>query len=334
MGNNIDIVNSSDEFHDYGIEYYDYSRKKKKYEGTFRNNKYVNKGILYYYNGIKKYEGFFMEGEYHGYGKLYETDGKIIYSGNFIKGLSNGTGIYYKNEYKYEGNFINNAANGHCIVYKNNKAVFEGNFTKNIRDGHGIEYYDNGKIFLKGYWNNGILDLNATIYYPNGNIAYEGGISYHDKKINYQMKMGQYLLNCCTIELLQKDLAGYFNGSGKIYNQNGTISYIGNFCNNKKQGNGKLFDSNGKLLYDGQFIDNKYSGCGKLYKDGHVYLDGIFMNGEFINGKEYVYTESYTKCIKCFNSFYELYAFMGCKHTNFCETCYSKYLKCPLCQIE
>ena len=80
-----------------------------KYEGDFRNDEIVGKGVMYY-NGAK-YEGDFKGGVKHGYGTMIwdEVQGKLYkYVGEYKNDLEDGIGtMYYNDGSETKGEFKN-----------------------------------------------------------------------------------------------------------------------------------------------------------------------------------------------------------------------------------
>ena len=101
---------------------------------------------------------------------------------------------------------------------------------------------------------------NRKLYYPNGNIKYNGGL----KNNKYE-------------------------GKGILYYENGIIKYEGNFINNKCEGKGIFYYENGNKCYEGDFVNDKFEGKGILYdKNGNKFYEGNFFNGKY-EGKGILY---------------------------------------------
>ena len=74
--------------------YFEYDKKKIKYEGGYENGKYEGRGRLYdYYEGII-YNGYFKNNEYDGFGNEYKYK-RLVYEGFYEEGKMNGKGILY-----------------------------------------------------------------------------------------------------------------------------------------------------------------------------------------------------------------------------------------------
>ncbi len=80
---------------------------------------------------------------------------------------------------------------------------------------------------------------------------------------------------------------GTLQGEGKLYDDEGVLSYEGQLKDGERNGSGKEY-RDGIMVYDGQFVSNLYSGNGKQYIDGQLAYEGQFSNGLFSGyGKRY-----------------------------------------------
>ena len=105
---------------------------------------------------------------------------------------------------------------------------------------------------------NGLKHGKGIIYYPNGNVKYDG-----------------YFVN------------DKCEGFGKYIKENGFI-YIGQWMNGLKHGKGMIYYPNGNIKYDGYFVNDKYEGFGK-YIDitGNYYIGQLLNNLKHGKGNEY-----------------------------------------------
>ncbi len=71
---------------------------------------------------------------------------------------------------------------------------------------------------------------------------------------------------------------GVLQGEGKFYDDEGLLSYEGQFLDGVQNGNGLLYDK-GVLVYSGQFSNGLFSGRGTLYEDGQPVYEGQFEEG-------------------------------------------------------
>lgn len=80
---------------------------------------------------------------------------------------------------------------------------------------------------------------------------------------------------------------GVLQGRGRAYDENGVLSYEGDFLSGLKNGMGRAYQD-GQLIYEGSFLADVYSGEGRLYADGMLCYEGDFANGfESGNGTGY-----------------------------------------------
>jgi hypothetical protein len=73
---------------------------------------------------------------------------------------------------------------------------------------------------------------------------------------------------------------GMLQNEGTLYDENGLMTYQGNFMNGLPNGKGKAYEA-GVLVYVGSFADGVYEGTGELYKDGNLVYKGAFSQGLF-----------------------------------------------------
>lgn len=85
---------------------------------------------------------------------------------------------------------------------------------------------------------------------------------------------------------------GLYMGTGKLYNEAGTLVYEGEFDKGLKSGAGTLYDDSGKLVYKGQFVADQFNGEGTLFQnDRKIRYIGQFQNGKF-GGTGKLYNEN------------------------------------------
>jgi antitoxin component YwqK of YwqJK toxin-antitoxin module len=78
-------------------------------------------------------------------------------------------------------------------------------------------------------------------------------------------------------------IAGKREGTWKKYHKDGkTISFIGDYHNNRPNGSFSKFNNNGSLVESGSFSDGKYEGTLAKYYDNGI----IMYKGEFFQGVE------------------------------------------------
>ena len=82
---------------------------------------------------------------------------------------------------------------------------------------------------------------------------------------------------------------GRIEGTGELYDYNGTKLYVGEFKKEMYSGSGETFYENGTTHYKGEFLLNKYEGKGLLYyTNGQLCYEGEFAQGMY-NGSGTLY---------------------------------------------
>ncbi len=71
---------------------------------------------------------------------------------------------------------------------------------------------------------------------------------------------------------------GMKQGEGRLYDQNGTIVYEGQFRDGARSGSGKEY-RNGVLVYEGQFEAGLYNGRGKSFENEYLSYEGQYEDG-------------------------------------------------------
>ena len=186
----------------------------------------------------------------------------IKYKGNIINGQYEGRGILYDYDgnIKYNGFFVEGNYESFGKEYKSNELLYEGYFKNNLYNGKGI-LYNKGKIIYNGYFKDGYYNGIGIEYFNNGN---------RKRKMKYEKN--KPLEKCYGI----------------LYDDNNNEIYRGLLIN-KIPDCGKsvtIYDNNEFKIYKGDFLLCKYHGKGILYFEGNnkIYFNGIFNNGEYLNG--------------------------------------------------
>ncbi len=73
--------------------------------------------------------------------------------------------------------------------------------------------------------------------------------------------------------------------SGKEYNRDGELIYIGEFLNGERNGEGQEYDINNYLIYEGEYFKGKKHGKGKEYYNGMLLFEGEYLRGKKWNGE-------------------------------------------------
>ena len=205
--------------------------------------KFSGKYIEYYEKGkgkeyLNKLKQFIFDGEYlngeRKKGKEYNIYGFIIYEGEFKNGKRSGKGKEYNednNNLIFDGEYLNGErkkGREYYLDYIYNKLIFEGEYLNGKRwNGHGQEY-QNIHLIFEGEYKNG-KKWNGKGYDLDNNIAYD-------------LKEG--------------------NGLVKEYNENGLLSFEGEYLNGEKNGRAKEYYERGDLAFEGEYKDGK-NGMGK-----------------------------------------------------------------------
>lgn len=73
---------------------------------------------------------------------------------------------------------------------------------------------------------------------------------------------------------------GLLQGKGEEYDEDGLLTYAGNFVDGLHSGNGSLYEA-GVLVYEGQFSNGEINGMGVAYTDGVICYQGAFVEGVY-----------------------------------------------------
>ena len=156
-----------------GIGIYYSSKKKYKYLGEFKNNKFHGKGKLIY-DDHTTYEGGFFDGYIEGEGNLLFIDGSY-YKGNFEKNKFSGKGkFFFKNGRKYFGDWKDNAMDGLGTFTWDEDTKYKGEYKNNKKEGNGV--YSFGANLYDGYWVNNLPHGKGTLL--NEGLRIEGNFRY------------------------------------------------------------------------------------------------------------------------------------------------------------
>lgn len=153
--------------------------------------------------------------------------------------------------------------------YRNLKISFsngyEGEYDKGTRSGEGIYYWD--AVF-------------SSISYIESGLSYEFADSAF-VQVSDIIVMDLPMVSDLKVAYIGEFLNDQYNGEGIIYNTDSQMpKFIGKFKRGK-YAEGKLYSENGSLLYEGEFKDGKYHGKGILYnEDGSIEYEGKFKKGD------------------------------------------------------
>ncbi|WP_241480659.1 toxin-antitoxin system YwqK family antitoxin [Psychroserpens mesophilus] len=190
------------------------------------------------------------DGKRHGIWKKYfdKTD-QLRYEGRFQHGKEIDTFKFYTlNNKKSVLSAIKvfNAQNDRAYVKflsSKGKLISEGTMNGRLYSGKWIYYHNksDGILTTEYYNDNGKLEGEKIVFYPNGNIA---------EKSNY------------------KD--GNLEGSSKWYSEKGLLLKDFLYENNELHGLSKYYDANGIILAEGQYQKGRKHGIWNYYEDGKL----------------------------------------------------------------
>lgn len=261
------------------------------YTGLWKNDMMNGYGKYIQLN-VGIFEGTFSKNKKHGNGCFSYFD-KSFYNGSFVNDYKNGFGVYFKNNrLHYSGNWKKDMFHGFGKLYNNNGIIqYSGNFKRNKKHGKGKFYNRNGILILDGEWKHDKFIYEPSdkyqSFYRNGFLKYKGEVNFQKKYHGY----GFLYNNDGTISYKGEFINGKKCGQGCFYHNN-EVLYNGEWKNNKFNGNGILYTSNISLnvvvLYEGKFKNGKCHGHGiQFFRNGNVFFEGIFQNSEFKKGKKY-----------------------------------------------
>ncbi|MEK8131169.1 stalk domain-containing protein [Paenibacillus filicis] len=203
------------------------------------------------------YEGDTVDGLRHGDGKLY-LDGKLWYEGSFSQNkLSGGGRLYTNGQLRYEGGFSNDQPQGRAKLYLADGSVYDGEFRNGHQSGEGTLLDAIGRPRYHGDWVNGLMEGTGDIYDDKGLIVYSG-----EMKQNRQQGYG-----VAYIEAKNITDASPTDGQNNSQTKAKTVKvYDGQWEDNVRSGTGKSYDDQGKLEYIGSWSKDKKDGSGYAYK--------------------------------------------------------------------
>jgi hypothetical protein len=240
-----------------------------------------------YRENVIIYVGELLNYKFHGIGVYYSKSGEIIYEGEFVNGTCQGYGTWhYSNGKKIHGEFY---TENHRITCKETCR-----FSKETYNIYKIDKTKNNLMPYSGQ---------STLYYPTGEIQYEGDFSkgqcegigtwfsIHGDKIHGEFyTLASFLFCKGSLEYstgaTAKGEFKFFNlmnefrlniGTGAFFNRSRELQYDGDFYNEESAGNGICYFGNGNKAY-GKF----YKVNGILFCEGSLELSsGFIINGNF-----------------------------------------------------
>ena len=235
-----------------------------------------------------------------GISKEYNNNEQLIYEGQYSKGKRNGKGKEYSGEeIIFEGEYLNGKRwNGKGYF---NQKIYE------IKDGKGTmkEYIKNSNLIFQGLYSSGLKNGKGKEYTICDKsieikieIKFDGEYMYGTKwngklvlnnKI-YELKNGMIITKFDDENNIKENyLYGEKNGKCEEYNEEGKLTFVGEFLMGKRHGKGREYYNEDRLKFEGEYINGKINGKGKEYNNnGELifegdYLDGKKWNGKFIN---------------------------------------------------
>ena len=176
------LVNEDDVI-EYKNRFYDYEYEHKCYEGEFDEDKKNGKGTYYYYNGVEKYVGDWKNDKKDGKGTLRDRNQRLIYYGEFSQNRKIFGSLYDEEGIKFFGHFENDQYEGFGTLYNNKeKYKIQGYFKNGELNGESTMFLKNGllePILLEGSFINGKLDGFIKFYNTESyiiNILFENGV--------------------------------------------------------------------------------------------------------------------------------------------------------------
>lgn len=210
------------------------------YDGGWKDCDFNGHGVEYYYNGEVKTEGEWKDGELTS-AKIYAY-GRLIYEGGIKNGLYHGIGTIYNNDSDnkpyWHGEFKDGKRSSPLGKYEyapplyhalhGFKGIYTGEMLNEKPAGFGKFVSDDGILLYEGEWDGDNLKA-GKLYYPNGNLKYDGSFLY-DRP--------------------------YGDEIGRLYRQDGTLAYEGSYTHGSSfdgaTGNGKLYAEDGvTVIYEG-----------------------------------------------------------------------------------
>ncbi|KAG5505504.1 hypothetical protein GH5_03533 [Leishmania sp. Ghana 2012 LV757] len=235
------------------------------YQGSWLDDKLHGKGELVEPEGM--YVGEFVENTLHGYGEYVYNDGHV-YRGDWVCGLYEGNGTYiYPSGTKYEGGWLRGREHGRGTKWFSNGDVYIGEWMHGMPHGHGsFTSSCSTAARVTGQWRYGSLDGQATCVFADGSCyigEWQRG-RFHGR--------GTYEVTCANGDL-QRYTGAYANGKRHGYGEysSSTVSYAGEWVQNRKEGEGSL-QLRGGGTYHGRWKADVPDGEGvyvTTYRKGH-----------------------------------------------------------------
>lgn len=217
----------------------------------------------------------------------------LIYStGTSYGQIIQDTVHYFSKLYPENGFFIrpDSLPDGKWIAFceaNTNQIGLELHYKNGKRNGESISFWSNGEIQQSGYYKDGCLVGKNEKWYRNGIKKSESFCdvidfekqSSHCNLINYWSKDGKQLI---------------INGTGKYisYHNNDTLQVVGEYYNSLQTGKWTWYNDNGTLLYIENFSQGKKEGEYIFYyRNGQIRDRGLYSNGKQVGKWESWYRD-------------------------------------------
>ncbi|MBN1791026.1 MAG: toxin-antitoxin system YwqK family antitoxin [Bacteroidales bacterium] len=175
-------------------------------------------------------------------------------------------------------------------AYPNGKLMYKGFFRDDKPVGTMYRYFENGAVKAILIYDAKSEYARARLLYEDGNLAAEG-VFYNSLKDSTWSYYSYYDRSLTATENYQKGLR---HGRMTNYYNNGIVSEILDWKNDKKHGVWEQYFPSGKLKMKGSYVDQKLEGDFLVnYDNGKPYLQGYYVNDRR-QGKWTFFTENGT----------------------------------------
>lgn len=241
------------------------------------------------------YVGPWADGTPNGTGLLVGMDGSLLYQGQWENGRRHGMGTEYRDGAPlYTGHWENDLYHGEGVLHLANGGSLTAVFAQGEPGENAVESDADGRTVYIGGWRNGIRCGEGTLHLPDGSTlsgtfihgALSGDITQRDPdgRLVYRGGMKDGVRSGAGI-LYRDELPAYEGvfennvlvGRGKIF-EAGQLVYAGEIRDGIRSGIGAAMQ-NGHPVYFGQWDDDAPHGCGIRYENGKAGLAGSFVKG-------------------------------------------------------
>lgn len=290
-----------------------------KWDGASKNGKANGYGTLTKYNNGQfesKFEGYYKNGIREGKGKFTHMDGSVK-EGIFVNGQLTGKGIMTTEDgHRYEGEFINYRMHGKGKLTWANGSSFEGFFVSDVPyTGKFTDYTGEVTYIQKGEPVERINEVRSgyspkigqrvTEYFDEEwnrcqaeDAAYYRLITYsspntpkgvvRDFYISGQIQSEQYPI---YINYADEGMT-FMEGKQTFYHENGNVSTVLYYYNNKPNGPIETYYPSGNLESKAKYEYGLLNGDAISYfENGKIKSVSKYKNGDLLNNKFLLFTE-------------------------------------------